>query len=179
MDDQSAPKERKGRKPKSVSSVWDQVHKQGDQVNEIAKGQTLTEARLGSLESKFDSGILSLERAIERLSNRQNIPVNYGWYISAAGLLLTGIVAFVLLLNAHTQQQNSRQDTELSIIRNKQDDQLKAAEVSRSKAADERLEIWKEVSYSRGRQDALINRVDDVDNIGSRLRLNNGNRQSD
>ena len=152
----------------SIGDVWARINVQSDQIAEIAKGQVSTDARLASLESKFDSGFRNLTHAIEGLSNTVHTPPpkpNIVGMISAAFLTGSAFVSFVILMTSHLNEKIEIYSTTMTAAIVELHDDGDAVDT-------EIYELSQRLAHIEGRHDMLINRIEAIDNIGSRLRLN-------
>ena len=175
----------------SGSSDLTNVHRRIDEHNDQL-------ATLATLQAKTDTQLLSLTESVSkgfadnRLEARETraelrsiadrmhgSPTNWPVVIGVSLTALSTMAAFLWATLAPIKSTNSRQDSELSISRNHHDDlerQVNAARVddlnAQLNSANEVLEIWKSVSRIGGQQGMIIDRQDDIDNIGSRYRQN-------
>jgi len=87
----------------NLGDVWGRLNQQSDQIASIAKGQAGTDARLQSLESKFDDGFMRLNRTLETLSDRVNRPppaTNWIGFGSMSAAIVTLMAGFVILVTS-------------------------------------------------------------------------------
>lgn len=137
----------------SREDIWSRVDSQSDAIAEIRAGQSATDARLGALESAVSDGFRSLATEIHGLAERVNAPKPQP---NAIAIMLTGILGFVTVLAMF----GSFASLVASPIQ-KQVDSLKH-DVERLEEFD------REANYIHGQRYALEQRVDDIDQHGSR-----------
>lgn len=176
--------------------VWNRLNQQSDQIAHIAKGQASTDARLASLESKFDEGFRSLNIAMNRLTERASQPTNWIGFGSMAVSMVTVMAGFVILVTSPMSKtmdqmteliRDNRDRTELKIESIQSSLENRAFRIGKLEESVRHLEqqnqlndsrqdierarnadIEERVARTEGRHEMLVDRVKDIDDKGSR-----------
>lgn len=166
-------------------SVWKRLNQQSDQIADIAKGQASTDARLESLESKFDDGFRSLNISINRMTERASQPTNWIGFGSMAVSIVLAMAGFVVLVTGPLGENQQRITDSIVGINSElamraftigadsksiewHADQLNTFEAQMDIERARNADIEERVSRMEGRQEMLVDRVKDIDENGSR-----------
>lgn len=134
----------------SRSDIWNRLAAQNEQITDIARSQAGTDARLVALETAVDHGFKSLSNDLSRIADKVNAPTpppNYMALIVLALGVLAAFGGYSLLITDPIESQAARNERYINSMQTEHD----------------------QLHYMRGRLEALEERVRDIDNRGSRV----------
>ena len=135
----------------SRDEVWATINKQSGSIADIKAGQAATDARLGALETAVETGFRTLAAEIHGLAERSRPKeTNYiGLFVGFVTVL--GLFGSFALLIA----KPIAEDTEINRIEGRAH-------------LDVLLNHTERISAAEARQELIIQRIEDIDNRGSR-----------
>ena len=168
-----------------TADVWKRLNEQGDSIAQIAAAQAKTDAKLDALADRLDAGISTMTRAVTDLSSSVNRPTNWVGVGGLIAVITSGLISFVVLVNSPTDDKADRALTRHTAVRDELEDrayEIGSHQESRDWVERELDQIRAEIAvlqatertfhYTRGRLEELSDRVDDMDNLGSRRWVN-------
>lgn len=161
---------------KSGSQLWDRLNQQGDSISDLARAQAATEANLAALAQAVESGFNNINASLNRYAEREARPTNWigAGILSAA--LIGSILTFVSLHTTPIRENLNKQYVSIQGLEtHRQRTAALEAEMTLVLQELRRLEDFRaESNYTHGQVEELADRVDDIDNRGSRRWNENG-----